>query len=169
MSPPSYIFHTPKNQLCKTFKKISAVVSKVCLYTTRNSSKIVRVATRYPLSPMLAIWLLGIIEKNINQSLQFYPSLYISYGMHFAILTVPFLTVLDKQHSNLHFTCEGASLPFLDVEVMIHEEGFDISVYRKQTFTSVLLHFNNIAPLSCKRGLITCVLHKVNLFSSNYC
>ena len=68
------------------------------------------------------------------------------------------------------FTCEvasGPSLPFLDVELMICDEEFNISVYCKPTLASVLLQFNSIAPLSWKRGLNNCLLHRAYLYSSN--
>ena len=61
----------------------------------------------------------------------------------------------------------GPSLPFLDVQLTICDREFNICVYRKPTFTGVLLHFNSIAPLSWKRGLINCLLHRAYLYSSN--
>ena len=70
----------------------------------------------------------------------------------------------NNQHPNLRFTCEkaqGPSLPFLDVEVTISDEEFDICL------SSVLLYFNSIVPLSRKRGLITCLLHRAYSYSSN--
>ena len=81
-----------------------------------------------------------------------------------------FLNVLDNQHLNLCFTCEKASsssLPFFDVELTICNREFNVSVYRKPAFTGVLLHFNSIAPLSWKQGLITCLLHCAYLYSSS--
>ena len=81
-----------------------------------------------------------------------------------------FLNMLNNQHPNIHFTCEEASrpsLPFLDVEVTICDTELSGSEYRKQTFTGVLFHFNSIAPLFWKRGLITCLLHRGYLYSLN--
>ena len=78
--------------------------------------------------------------------------------------------MLNNQHPNLRFTREeasGPSLPFLDVELTICDGEFNINVYCKPTFTAVLLHFNSIAPLSWKRGLINCLIHCAYLFSSN--
>ena len=70
---------------------------------------------------------------------------------------------------NLRFTCEeapGISLPFLDVEVTIRDRKFNIRMHHKRTFTGVLLHCNSIASLTCKRGLITCLLHNAYSYSS---
>ena len=75
---------------------------------------------------------------------------------------------LNNQHPNFCFIYEGSSgpsLPFLDVEVTICDREFDVCVCRKPTFTLtfVLLHFNTIAPLSWKRGLI--LMHRAHLYS----
>ena len=80
------------------------------------------------------------------------------------------LDALDKRHPNLRLKCEEASvpsLPFLDIELTICDGEFNTCVYCKPTFTGVLLHFNSIAPLSWKRGLINCLLHRAYLYSSN--
>ena len=64
-----------------------------------------------------------------------------------------FLNLLSNQQPNLCFTCEEALDPsqtFLDVEVMIWNGEFDISVHHKPNLTGVLLHFNIIPPLSWK-------------------
>ena len=85
-----------------------------------------------------------------------------------------FLNVLNNQHLNLRFTCEkasGISLPFLDVEKTIGDREFDVSC---TVFQLLPMYFNGntysgngIAPLSWKRGLITCLLHRAYLYSLN--
>jgi hypothetical protein len=61
---------------------------------------------------------------------------------------------------NLEFTVEIASdfLPFLDVQVKLEDDHFDLSVYRKSTNTNVLLNFNAITPNKWKSSLICCLL-----------
>ena len=140
-------------------------------------SQIDGVAMDNPLGPMLANWFLGMIEKKIfDQHLSFYPSFYVRYVDDvFAVFNSPtgvqlFLDVLNNQHPNLRFACEEASNPsppFLDVELAICDGEFNICVYRKPTFTGVLLHFNSMASLSWKRGLINCLLHCAYLYFSN--
>ena len=74
-----------------------------------------------------------------------------------------------KQHTDLSFTREkisGILLQFIDVEVTIRDRKINIRVHHKRTFTNVLLHFNIIAPLSWKRGLITCLSHSAYSYSS---
>ena len=78
--------------------------------------------------------------------------------------------MLKNQHPNLLFTNEeasGHSLPFLDVEVTISDKKCNASEYHKPTSAGVLLHFNRIAPLFWKRGLIICLLHRAHFYSSN--
>ena len=116
------------------------------------------VAMGNPLGLTLANWFLGMIEKKIfDQHLSFYPSFYLRYVEDvFAIFNSStevqlFLNMPNNQHPNLRFTSEeasGTSLPFLDVELTICDGEFNISAYRKPTFTGVLSHFNSIAPLS---------------------
>ena len=114
--------------------------------------------------------------KIFGQHLSFYSSFHVGYlDDVFAIINSStdvqfFLSVLNNQYPNLCFTCEKVlvpSLPILDVELTICDGEFNVSVYRKPTFTRVFLHFNSIAILSWKRSLITCLLHCDYLYSSN--
>ena len=113
-------------------------------------SQIDRIAMGNPLGPTLVNWFLGMVEKKIfDQHISFYPSFYVRYVDDvFAIFNSSsdvqlFLNVLLNLHLNLRFTCEeasGLSLPFLEVKLTICDEEFNIRVYRKPTFTGVLLH-----------------------------
>ena len=78
-----------------------------------------------------------------------------------------FLNVLNNQNPNLRFTCEEVSEPFLDVKLTICDGEFNICVYRKPTFTGVLIHFDGIAPLPWKQSFINCLLYGAYLYSSN--
>ena len=114
------------------------------------------------------------IKKKIFSFYQSFYVLFVDYVFSIFNSSADFQllrNVLNIQHSNLRFKCEevsSPSLPFLDVEVAICNGKFCISVYPQPTFTGVLLHFNSIAPLSWKRGLITCLLPCAYLYSSNY-
>ena len=147
------------------FKKLLKLSTEgMFVHNGKLFSQIDGVAMGNPLGPTLVNWLLGIIEKKIfDQHLSFYPSFYVRYVDDVFAIFDPstevqlFLDVLNNQHPNLRFTSEeasGPSLPFLDVELTICDGEFNICVYRKPTFTGVFLHFNSIAPLSWKRGLI---------------
>ena len=127
-----------------------------------------------PLGPTLSNWFLGIIEKKIfDQHLSFYPSFYVRYVddvfaiFNFSTKVQLFLNVLNNQNPNLRFTCEEVSEPFLDVKLTICDGEFNICVYRKPTFTGVLIHFDGIAPLPWKQSFINCLLYGAYLYSSN--
>ena len=59
------------------------------------------------------------------------------------------------------------SLPFLDIDITLHEGNIQTCVYRKSTNTGVLLNFNSVAPTQWKRSLITCLLNRAHVVCSN--
>ena len=146
------------------------------LYNGQLYKQIDGVAMGSPLGPTLANWYLGTIEKKLfAQNMHFYPKFYVRYVDDvFAIFNCKskrdqFFDILNKQHNNLRFTMEEAdgTLPFLDVEIDIRQESVATWVYRKSTYTSVLLNFHAIAPLKWKRALISCLLHRASVICSS--
>ena len=83
-----------------------------------------------------------------------------------------FLTYLNNKHPNIKFTMEiekDKMIPFLDVLITSPEEGnFLISVFRKSTFTGLLLNFTSYTPLSYKLGLIKTLIHRAFKISYNW-
>ena len=80
---------------------------------------------------------------------------------------------LKNFHSKIKFikfTVEKAtdSLPFLDVEIKFDEFGFKTSVWRKPTYTGLLLNFGSTCPNAWKSGLITCSLKRAKIICSDY-
>ena len=64
-----------------------------------------------------------------------------------------FLEYLNSKHSNIKFTCEkevSKKLPFLDCAIERTDDGFDIGVFRKATFTGLSLSFFSFSPLIYK-------------------
>ena len=80
-----------------------------------------------------------------------------------------FLSKLNALHRNLKFTCEygGTNMPFLDTKLMLKPGGVESTVHRKPTDTNVVLHYNTVAPLTWKRGLIKCLLHRAKVVCSS--
>ena len=75
-----------------------------------------------------------------------------------------FLSALNCMHPNLRFTYElGPSvLPFLDTEISlpsIDGDGIITNVFRKPTYTGLLLNYNALCPQKWKIGLINCMIH----------
>ena len=81
-----------------------------------------------------------------------------------------FLTYLNAQHDNLRFTSEigPSSLSFLDVMVDTSGARFDLNVFRKDTYTNLLLNFNAYCPYSWKLGLINCMLYRAYRICSSW-
>ena len=69
-----------------------------------------------------------------------------------------FLEFLNTRHDNLRFTVEiGPNcIPFLDVNVASCGPDLDLSVFRKATYTGLLLNFRAMCPIQRKRSLIAC-------------
>ena len=60
-------------------------------------------------------------------------------------------------------------IPFLDILITSSEKGdFHTSVYRKNTFTGLLLNFNSFTPLKYKLGLIKTLIDRVFNISFNW-
>ena len=121
-----------------------------------------------PLGPTLANLFLGHLEQNwLSQ--KFSPILYKRYVddifciFENEIHSNMFLDFINQQHQNLQFTVEphqNNTLPFLDLEISMNNQEFETKIYRKVTFTGLLLNFNAICPIQWKKGLITGLLHR---------
>ena len=84
-----------------------------------------------------------------------------------------FLDQLNSLHPNLKFTAElgPSQLPFLDTCISLPNtatESFTSHVFRKPTFTGLLLNFSSICPKKWKTGLIHCLLSRAYCISSNW-
>ena len=69
----------------------------------------------------------------------------------------------------MKFTVEigNSTLPFLDVEIQIIDCKFVFSIYRKSTFTGILLNYMATCPLNWKKGLVNGMFHRAyNICSS---
>ena len=82
-----------------------------------------------------------------------------------------FLNFLNSYHDNLKFTVENSvnhSLAFLDCLVRKNDDcSFSTTVYRKPTYTGLMLNFCSVCPLYWKRGLVKCLLNRAyNICSS---
>ena len=71
-----------------------------------------------------------------------------------------FLEYLNSKHTSIKFTMETEvknKIPFLDILITSSEKGdFHTSVYRKKTFTGLLLNFNRC--LACIHVPLHCLL-----------
>ena len=134
------------------------------------------VAMGNPLAPTLANFFLGYLEKSqiFNTTSDFYPAFYVRYVddifciFRSNVESSEFLNLLNSLHANISFTFEksNGSLPFLDVNIELKDDGCDTWVFRKETHTSVFLNFWAVAPVKWKSGLISGMLHRAKRICS---
>ena len=128
-----------------------------------------------PLGPTLANLFMSSFEYQW-QNYSFSPSVYCRYiDDIFCIFKNDsdhslFLTMLNQQHTNLKFTTEVGykQINFLDVQVLFDELEIITSVFRKPTFTGLLLNFRSHCPFSWKRGLVFGSLHRFAVICSSW-
>ena len=130
-----------------------------------------------PLAPTLANFFLGNLEKQLflpESISDDYPAFYTRYVDDvFCVFRGKsdyntFLSKLNSLHRNLRFTYEmgGKEIPFLDTSISLGKDKISSTIHRKTTDTNVLLHHAAVAPLSWKRGLIKCFLHRADVICS---
>ena len=81
-----------------------------------------------------------------------------------------FLEFLNSRHVNIKFTIEkeqNKQLPFLDI-LNDNDGQFTTSVYRKKTFTGLLLNQTSFTPTSYKTGLIHTLIDRTFRLNSTW-
>ena len=128
------------------------------------------VAMGSPLAPALANLFMGIHEQkwlasSEGQSVLFYKRYVddifcVFKNEHEA---VDFLQFLNKQHINIKFTMETEveeKIPFLDITIK-NCDIIETSIFRKATFTGLMLNYNSFTPLAYKRGLVKTLIDRL--------
>lgn len=160
------------------FKKLMQIATGgMFLYKDVLYKQVDGVAMGSPLGPSLANFFLGYLEENkIFEDNEICPVVYLRYVDDiFAVFKngtsyLPFFNLLNQQHPNLKFTVEEdtkGSFPFLNVEIKIQGNSVDTWVFRKKTFTGVMLNFSAVVPESWKTGLVRCLLHSARKICSS--
>ena len=127
------------------------------------------------LGPTLANFFMAHMENQLLcNDLEASPKLYLRYVDN--IFTIfdnnqsctKFLEKFNTLHPNIKFTLEQAknTIPFVDVEIKINFDKFDIWAWRKPPNTGLLLHFNAFCPKVWKKGLILCLLNRAKITCS---
>ena len=129
------------------------------------------VAMGSPLGPVLANIFMGYYEKSWIESSVYKPSLYKRYVDDVFCLfeneekSKQFLEHLNHQHPNIKFTIEKeqeGKLAFLDVYVdKTLQENATTSIFRKLTFTGLMLNFLSYCPMSYKLSLVGTLVHRI--------
>ena len=135
-----------------------------------------------PLGPTIANFCLAYFEAELFKDgfdTTSSPSLYLRYVDDiFCVFRIgsdyeTFLTKLNNMHPSLQFTPEigPSQLAFLDTKISLptsDNENFSSSIYRKPTFTGLMLNYTAMCPRKWKIGLIKCLLHRAYTISSNW-
>ena len=130
-----------------------------------------------PLAPTMANFFLGYLEtilfKDNDSSFPVFYKRYVDdvfcifrKNTDFQL----FLARLNSLHPCLEFTFEESAtptLPFLDVNVTLGDGKCETWVHRKCTDTNTLLHFDAVAPMKWKSGLVMCMLTRAQRISSS--
>ena len=139
------------------FKKLLTLVTQGnFMFNGKFYRQIDGLAMGGPLGPSLANFFLAHLERTKFDKcpFEFQPKQYYRYiDDVFAIFGEgqsheDFLKFINSVHSSLELTVEltTSSLPFLDVNVTLHEDCVDLDVFRKKTDTNVLLTFSAVSP-----------------------
>ena len=83
------------------------------------------------------------------------------------------LSILNGFHPSIKFTYEteaNSSLPFLDVRVTRPAERhtFETTIYRKRTFTGLVINWNSFVPLQYKKASIDSMVRRAISICSTY-
>ena len=82
-----------------------------------------------------------------------------------------FFHYLNSRHINIRFTMEKESenrLPFLDVLIDNNQVPVLTTVFRKPTFTGLLLNFTSFTSYSYKLGLIRTLIDRAYKINSTW-
>ena len=75
-----------------------------------------------------------------------------------------FYEYINKQHPNIKFTLdieENECLPFLDVLVSRSADCvFSTSLYRKDTFSGLMMLYDSFVPIGYKKSLVNGLIHR---------
>ena len=166
-----------------TFKHLLRLAtSGIFLYRDRCFRQVDGVTMGSPLGPTMANFCLAYFEEKLlsdcsNQLNA--PSLYLRYVDDiFCVFKSgsahqSFLDRLNSMHQNLKFTAElgPSALPFLDTRITLpqnEDETFTSQIFRKKTYTGLILNYSAMCPHNWKIGLIRCLLHRAYTISSGW-
>ena len=167
----------------EVFKKMLEIAtSGMFLYRDKLYKQVDGVSMGSPLGPTIANFCLAHFESQLlsnNSDKNSSPNLYLRYVDDiFCVFRSgtsyqEFLGKLNNMHPNLQFTSEiGPSvLPFLDTCVSLpstEEDTYTTRVFRKPTYTGLMLNFSSLCPKKWKFGLVQCLLHRAYLISSDW-
>ena len=125
-----------------------------------------------PLAHTLANYFMNSLErKNFQNSIIMSPNyMFALYRWRFCCFSNDnarsrFLEMLNSQHTNIKFYCEigSYSLSFLDVKIIVNDQGNDSFLWHKGASIGILLNFDAFCLSTYISGLILCLLHHAKM------
>jgi hypothetical protein len=177
-----------RSQLCekcrkrRDFETLLRVATSETHFTFDNKMYIQHngVAMGAPLAPIIAdIFMSHLEETLMDRLVQSGVCEWYRYVDDTFILMEPdtnvdgVLNILNNFHPSIQFTCQpetGNSLPFLDVLVTrsIDSKKFHTTVYRKPTFTGLMIKWDSFVPMQYKKSSIVSLVQRALYVCSNY-
>lgn len=140
------------------------------LFDGKYYDQIDGVAMGSPLGPVLANLFMGFHERNwLKDYKSNGPSYYRRYVDDiFAVFdckddALNFFEYLNSRHPNITFSLEcesNRSLPFLDINISMKNQTLCTCVYRKPTYTGLLMNFFSFVPFCYKSGLVRTLIDR---------
>ena len=168
-------FALSKNELYKLFE--FATLKSNFSFNDVMYDQIDGVAMGSPLAPILANLFMGHNERQwIDNYPLSKPSFYKRYVDDIFCLfenqkqAELFFNYLNERHPNIKFTMEievEKKLPFLDI-LLNNEKVLTTSVYRKPTYTGLLMNFHSFLPFHYKLGLLRTLIDRTFKITNNW-
>ena len=147
-------------------------------------SQVDGVAMGSPVGPLIANIFMVYLEKKLMKQLEQRGLVYWKRYVDDTLAIIKkdadinkLLTILNSFHSSIQFTIEpenekDQSIPFLDILIRRHSvrktSWFSSSIYKKPTFTGLILKWNSFVPLYYKRGAISSMVYRAIRITSDY-
>ena len=164
----------PKNTFIKLLR---LATSNLFLFDGKLYRQKDGLAMGSPLAPTLSNLFMGVLEckhlkskhsKNVKFYRRFVDDLALIFENENDI--VSFFNYANSWHPNIKFTKEigQKNIPFLDINIDITNNELTTDVYRKPTYTGLILNYKALCPNHWKTGLLFTLLHRAYEVCSNW-
>lgn len=77
-----------------------------------------------------------------------------------------FYQYINTWHPNLKFIVANGvkQIPFFDIDIRINDNSLETSVYRKLTYTGLLLNYAASVPMQWKTGLFNTLINRAYIY-----
>ena len=164
----------PKHTFIKLLK---IATSNLFLFNDKLYRQKDGLAMGSPLAPTLSNLFMGVLEnRHLNNRKSSCVKFYKRFVDDCLILFEDindvdrFFNYANTWHPNIKFTKEIGykNLPFLDINIDISNNILITDVYRKPTYTSLILNYKSLCPVQWKTALFHTLIHRADLICSSW-